>query len=911
MANSKNTIQNIPLTGNLCLNTLKTDVTQFTDYNEKNSTVFGGELSPIWTKETELGNKNNTYTIFNSKGKPFTIDGIQSYPKLKDKDGNELGQIYAPYIVDKPVPEEAYWYTILNYQGSLFQIYLTSNGDLYGRVGQPHELENLDYTLLHSFNVSLSTRLVSIDALFSRYSEWNHAQLNVSLVASNYSDSDLRLYYYSLYDFTVNVQPVEIDLNKYISDSILLSGTSILGKYSKTTFTTIAHTQDSNKVMIQAIPFSGQMVADSHYSKVKMVTLTPVENGAPTVATEDKRYFFNSEYGVSDTDQENGWGTDVNYIWTPPSGVGDGIINVPLSEFELKTVEITPVSSYLVFQKIQSSNVILLLLSCFYYYTGHDGNYFIPGVKPTSFESTTGASYINGTLFTFPLFGRLVALPGQIAAPFYHIKNGYITYKGQDEKWYTFSSTSLLSDYRIPLSRLVIDNRYIPLSWYDMFDIETETKVRTRLGYIDTITPVVPYSSSYTPSETTTMICASGYNVNYPISKKPFTSMLLNPRVFVDVPKDFIGFLYTGTNYPQERYFKNNNLELFYSVGDNVQSAEYQGENPEYFGTVYPIDVNGNIIYPITWNSQIINGYSNNDLVKEGNTAYPLIYWNNNQKMYSYYLLSSMEGITGAFALQGQQYTLDDNNIYNVQFSNGVIQNVTTVAYKKNMQFLGTLPTSAIFYSKYNKTFYQFTGDSVLTKLFEASDINEITMTGQNPSTLSIWVCTDNGVYILSDTDMFKLDYDVNDIYFNEEKTILVTEGETNWTENDISLYDIGNEATENPIKLQTKYYGLGSELKANYDCWYIRLHNRGHKAGKLKVKVNTITDVSFQTEEKVYNIEPGMYDSNDTIYIRYQPKYQTAVATQLELESDIAIYQISLGVNQTDAVAQQSKFNF
>jgi hypothetical protein len=231
------------------------------------------------------------------------------------------------------------------------------------------------------------------------------------------------------------------------------------------------------------------------------------------------------------------------------------------------------------------------------------------------------------------------------------------------------------------------------------------------------------------------------------------------------------------------------------------------------------------------------------------------------------------------------------------------------------MQFLGTLPTSAVFYSKYNKTFYQFTGDNILTKMFEANDINEIKMVGQNPSTLSLWICTDNGVYVLSDTDMFKLDFEAEDIYFNEEKTIIVTdeliEDTHKWVENDISLYDIGDEAEEKPIKLATKYYGLGAELKANMDCWYIRLHNADHKNGKLKLKVNTITNTSFETEEKTFDINKNMYDVNNQVYIRYQPKYQTAVAMQLELESDIAIYQISLGVNATDAVAQQSKFNF
>ena len=42
MANSKNTIQNIPLAAPLNMNMLKTEVKQFNGYNEKNSTVFGG-----------------------------------------------------------------------------------------------------------------------------------------------------------------------------------------------------------------------------------------------------------------------------------------------------------------------------------------------------------------------------------------------------------------------------------------------------------------------------------------------------------------------------------------------------------------------------------------------------------------------------------------------------------------------------------------------------------------------------------------------------------------------------------------------------------------------------------------------------------------------------------------------------
>ena len=99
------------------------------------------------------------------------------------------------------------------------------------------------------------------------------------------------------------------------------------------------------------------------------------------------------------------------------------------------------------------------------------------------------------------------------------------------------------------------------------------------------------------------------------------------------------------TNFPVGNINKQLDLsgleDIFYSIGDTTQSAVYQGSNPEYKGTIYPIDANGNIIYPITWNSEILHGYSNNDLIKTENNAYPLIYWNNNEKIYAFYMLLS------------------------------------------------------------------------------------------------------------------------------------------------------------------------------------------------------------------------------------------------------------------------------
>lgn len=889
MANSKNTIQNIPLTGPLCLNKLKTDVTQFEGYNEKNTTVFGGELIPIHEKETELGDKDTTYTIFNSKGEPFSIvlqEGWGLYLKIND---TSRSYISIPRMFDLSTPENTIWSQVesLNSSSEFYQVCLTSQGKLFFRRGLRSSPDTYRFVEMCDFGIPFSEV-----QQFTFIHDYTFSLNKDYLVAAFIYQSYL---YYAVIDYVSTALGPDI---KHVITNVVYQDS-----YYGTPFITIVPVEDSNnKCFISAVPFSGKReISDNEYH-VRMISVELFQDAAPQVTSSLKNYFFRQDARLTATEVSDEYGPSVSYISIDPK--------MQISDFTPKTVEVTPYGTYIVYQGVTNTKLIKLrYLNNRVDYTGHDGNYFIPGVKIGSTDTDFKTYYLDGLLYCVSINNRLLYLPGEIKEQSYSLGRKSITIKGSDGKCRTYetlysSHTNIDFQYFLDnVDKMIIDKRYIPIH-EGLFDIETKKIIKAKLGYVDTTIPIVDdrfISSSITDDDFTTIIYATGYNVNYPISKIPFTSLLMNPRIMIDIPRFIRGYWDYWTS----------GVEVFYSTGENVQSAVYQGNNIDYFDTVYPIDVNGNIIYPITWNSEVIKGYSNNDLIREGDTAYPLIYWNNNQEMYSYYLLSSMEGITGAFALQGQQYTLDDNNIYNVQFSNGLVQGVTTVCYKKNMQFLGTLPTSAVFYSKYNKTFYQFTGDNILTKMFEANDINEIKMVGQNPSTLSLWICTDNGVYVLSDTDMFKLDYDAKGIYFNDEKTIIVTESETNLIENDISLYDIGNEAAETPIRLATKYYGLGGELKANYDCWYIRLHSADKKAGKLKVKVNTITNTSFETEEKVYEITKNMYDANDTLYIRYQPKYQTAVATQLELESDIAIYQISLGVNATDAVAQQSKFNF
>ena len=61
---------NIPLDGKLDLTRNKVDISQFTDFEEKNSPIYGEALSPLYSKKD---NENKVYAVYNTNGDKFTF----------------------------------------------------------------------------------------------------------------------------------------------------------------------------------------------------------------------------------------------------------------------------------------------------------------------------------------------------------------------------------------------------------------------------------------------------------------------------------------------------------------------------------------------------------------------------------------------------------------------------------------------------------------------------------------------------------------------------------------------------------------------------------------------------------------------------------------------------------------------
>lgn len=888
MANSKNTIQNIPLEGELCMNSLKTEVKPFAGYNEKNTTFYGGTLSPIYDKTTELFDKNNSYTVFNSKGVPYTLvwenDAIMLY-----KDNELLNRYKGRFVTEsKKILDN-----VVNSSNTLAVAKMINGHTIAVTNENSVYVDDVYVSLMNFFRVPL-------DAFIWKDPNTENGFF-IGLVSI---EGYVRIYYYdkipsydpadpkSIINYTSRSQEIRVDLSTITTPSPLITGPG--------TFC--------------FVPTSGQQGEVTSYTTS-----------------------FDSS-----TNKFSNWSTESNVFYTETTDRNTterrvcGHISSPTSPYHACN-EIQQLACRYTTGKIGESWQLRDERVDQTHVYGHVPVKEGTGFLPCPIGNLTSLDYASKTFKVYWNDWALISI-GHLGQPidecFNYGKNTFyyetkavgdnnqtynnkitsITYKKNDGSWwcYTAYPVSTISDGRLDyLKKQVIDGRYVTFkSEVDtersaclIYDIEEEYKnLPTQTDWIMSIPP--GWTSG--DGELTGIVFGAAVNAGYTITNLPFVGYLPNPYIgygFIKKPNHVV--------LPQAMHY-DSDIQLFYSIGDTEQSAIYQGTDPQFFNTIYPIDPNGNVVLPISINTQLVKGYSNNDLVKEGNTVYPLMYWNNNQKIYAYMLLSGMENITNAFSLQGQQYTVDDDNIYAVSFNAGVIQSVTSAAYKKNLTFLGTLPTQAVFWSDFNKTFYAFTGDRILSRMFEASDINKIEYVGQNPATLSLWICTDDGIYVLSDKDMFKLDYNSKQVAFYSKNALIVTEGATNNECHAVSLYLNDNEQGEMiPVKLQTAYYGLGGEQKAVMDCWYLRLFDKDRTEGYVKVKVNTITDVTRHTEEKTFKVNPSDYDDNNIFYLRYQPKYQECVAMQLELETNLGIYSMSLGVNTTDSTAQVSKFNF
>ena len=341
--------------------------------------------------------------------------------------------------------------------------------------------------------------------------------------------------------------------------------------------------------------------------------------------------------------------------------------------------------------------------------------------------------------------------------------------------------------------------------------------------------------------------------------------------------------------------------------------------NLDLVGTTYLVD---SLYYTPAITMKLKETYSNRNLMSFDNLIYALVYYGDVRKEKLIYSLSTQYyGIENIFIIQGQGYFTQNNKIYSftVSADYSIIESVNFITNIQGLEFKTNTTREAYFWSKNDSSLYIFNADNILRKAYTATEINDIYNAIYYPSLDATIFSTNIGLLCIS--DRFGMFVIPNDSVDPKDKLYLNTKGYITLFNDNESLIDyynlwfIDNEWEKLPIKLSTKFYGLGSNLISITDTWYFRLFADKNlyedmkypRTGEIKLSVDVLTDRGLSTESKTINIDEKDWDSlTDTVYLRYQPKLQRGVGISINVESPFAIGY--LGVGTTPETLQLSK---
>lgn len=482
----------------------------------------------------------------------------------------------------------------------------------------------------------------------------------------------------------------------------------------------------------------------------------------------------------------------------------------------------------------------------------------------------------------------------------------------------------------------VLFNRYIVVKTHQKHNIIDTSTTSFYHGFVDYNNRVIPcekygdtsianfpFGASdekpYLSATLTDYLYASAVNANMEVSKINISSIQYNPFVInqgchtdYDIEESSYGSS-SLQDYPSV-YLSDDNRAL---VPNYYCSFIYRNKyvDESLRDIPYPVTTNGNILYSANMFSEIINSYSNRDMIINDTVAYPLLYINN-QPSFSFYFLNGIEGTNSAFILHGMNYVNTDDFIFSVTYNGDTISNTEAIISIKGFRFLGNTTKVAFFYSELKKSVYAFYGDRTLEKLYDCTEIKNIKHTFFNPINYNIYIATDDYIYVIDDDTVYRIEisgtksmnFSDRFIYVYAEDNLYILSYEK---PSESYLFNTLNTFKKIPIKLETQLYGVGNNIKSVVDCIYLRLFNDDIvEQGTLKLSVKTLTDKGESTEEKAFTINASDWDKeSNTFYIRYQPKNQECLGMSVNIVSDFAIADFDIGYS-TDGTIQVSKYN-
>ena len=485
----------------------------------------------------------------------------------------------------------------------------------------------------------------------------------------------------------------------------------------------------------------------------------------------------------------------------------------------------------------------------------------------------------------------------------------------------------------------VIEDRYIVLNttnYMNCYDTQTGLKRHFASDYNNRV--VFGFAFDYYTNDeefsqqlTTPLfrgLLITGQNANYEMTKDTITSIELGAVLYERCLKDERSF--PSCEFP---YGAVEGIDLYRGDGDST-SATYVSSfanGLHYINTdlinpyaTYPIPQDGNIRYNPNLFTQIIRSYNNKDMVISDGIAYKLLYFNNIVPVMAFYLLDGVEEVDNVFVLQTLFYGASKTRLYQMNYQNGV--SVEVVADITNMEYLGALPSQALFWSAQNRAIYSFQGNCIMHLTQYANEITGIYGKWYNPATQELFLDTNVGILVFSDLGTYCLEWSeqtqsktVSDIFFFSDRFYINLVDDTSYT----YYYSYNNlEGYEsNDINILTKYYGNGL-TPITVNNVYVRLYNQSvtNAKGSIVFKGHTITDIGSHTDTKEVliggtddpqadppEVAGEQWDSEtDTMLVKYTPQYNRGLGFALEIQTTFPIIDIKFDYVEDGTIESQ-----
>lgn len=459
---------------------------------------------------------------------------------------------------------------------------------------------------------------------------------------------------------------------------------------------------------------------------------------------------------------------------------------------------------------------------------------------------------------------------------------------------------------------VIANNRYIILNYAEYFncwdtlldkpfhfasDYNSRAITYATSGPGSTASILANYVAGCTP-----FVSANGIYTNFSIATVPFTSTQF--AVGLEYALDT---LKTGS-YIQKGYSPDNQwIEMFRGkLRDSTYPlyvCSYNNLNEQIVDTSLVETRYTNSFYGIpSIFADFTKSYLNKSIILDWDYSYLQTYVNGTKYIFAYSAEDELEHVQAAFVIQGQDFVVINNIIYRYYSESGQLQACVNI---DAMQFVGNTPYNAIFWSNTNKTFYTFTGDNLLNTLLQANEIDEFYDSGYNPNTMSVYAVLDKGLYIFTQEQLIKIPGTYKNVYPLASGLALI-EG------NKIIYYSYNplDDYNKAPIEIQTMFYGQGNNVVSVNDCVYLRLYNDGSNSeGSVTLQCSTVKQGQIISESKTFAINEDMWDKeSNTLFLRYQPKYQEATGFSVTIKSDFAISELK--ISETPITVQNSKYN-